>query len=96
MRGYGTHETISIIVTSVSSLKLRLEVSVKSKTYLFEVFNMFVILLFFITFIVPVYSYGHGGTVGDQYTLLLCNLDPSSFVSENFVEITFASQSQKY
>ena len=30
-RGYGTHETISMLVTSVSSLKLRLKVSVKSK-----------------------------------------------------------------
>ena len=30
-RGYGTHETISMFVTSVSSLKLQLKVSVESK-----------------------------------------------------------------
>ena len=67
------------------------------KTYLFEVFYMFVILFFFyITFTVPDDSYGHGGTAGDQFKLLLCNLDPPSFVSEKFVEITYASQPQIY
>ena len=34
------------------------------------------------------------GQLRNQFTLLLSNLDPSSFVSENFVEIAFASQLQ--
>ena len=57
---------------------------------------MFAILCFLYYVYRPTDSYGHGGTVGDQFLLLLCNLDPSSFVSENFVEITFASQPQIY
>ena len=58
--GYGTPETIPMCVTSVSSLKLRLKVCVKSKTYIFEGFlgvtNMFVILFVYIYVYHPRYG----------------------------------------
>ena len=83
-----------MFVTFVSSLKLRLKDSVKSKNLSHRSFQHVCDSVF--TFIVSVDSSGHSGVNGDQFTLLLCNLDSSLFVSENFVEITFASQPQIY
>ena len=62
------------------------------KTYLFEVFNVFVILIFILRLLSQLTAMVMAGQLVNQFTLLLCNLDLSSFLSERFVEIAVASQ----
>ena len=87
--GYGTHKTISMFVTSVSSLKLRLKVSVKSKKLISLKFLTCSRLCFYITLIVPVDSYGHGGTVGEPIHTFARQFRPIFICKRKFCRIYF-------